>query len=719
MIETESRSGACSGAGDVARFVVLGALLSGVFACATRRGHVSMAPPRVQGDEVARASLGTQGKRVLKAADALSAAGIQQFSSARDAAQARLALAIQDLPDPTDGGTAEDIPDLPSSGLSSALPAAPVTAPALGEYKALFGEQLRDLQDQAARVEDVRLRYAGDAMTNGVQSRLYLLSIDVYVEPDRQDYWSYLWRWLDLSHGFRNYMKDHDVEIAFVLPPIPDAAGPRGRGLLEVVSVQPAFEAVSSLDGLANRFTGAASLAYGLPGTAAQLDLLRESEQQFAEIRRHPQVRGHVVSPTEFRFTISPRRRIVERGWFASLFTSRTKVERRLEAQTHTLQATLVVRNAEDLRDFSAKDLNDRKEVARLHAVRVNKLRPEYLFGIVGYERSVPDEDALAYERVLEQKIAGLASVGSSPKAGHRKAIDEMAKRLLVGGKAGRVDLPIVTYATYHELEDPHKPFLLPFDGRAAYPEPLSTVRPTGDTERDVRVFRVDLDLGLTGPTPPALTAVPFGGGPAGESWYQLDWPGHRLHAAESTLYESRGGPPFATSSSKLKLELRLGDSRAVFRLVPPPEAPEPGKPLALYVRVREGGAEAAADLPAYDGPYTTKPKATPPLDPASGTAGTLVHVVVPEMARDGVIASIGEIRFGGVAAAGAPFAKSADGKAWTTDVVAPPNTPYPVVDVTVTAGIAVKKPDGSVETRIVTLPIAKFAYTYWVPPHP
>lgn len=319
--------------------------------CLVRQDALNIAPPRVyEGPQVVQA-LDNQRTRVAADAAKLSGGGIQQFSSALETSQFQAGLQAS-LPSMLPDGTLAAPPERPAAGkLSEAkLPAAPVTGVKPESFSLLISESIDDLTARAAEIESARLLYAGDrSLAEG--GTLYLVRFDVLVDPPRQNRLIYPFMWLDCTghlpsgwkdfmdlfdcSGFRNYQKDYQAELTFVLPEEAD---------IEVYAVQPEKQALTRLDSLANATDVGASLAVAQQFAAAQAEYRNRLEEAFAEQRAFPLIQGIIDHEKQFRFVFNPRRTIVRRGAWAAFvpFVPRNTTKKLLEPGVRRVYAYLV-----------------------------------------------------------------------------------------------------------------------------------------------------------------------------------------------------------------------------------------------------------------------------------------------------------------------------------------------------------------------------------------
>jgi hypothetical protein len=170
--------------------------------------------------------------------------------------------------------------------------------------------------------------------------KLYKVNFSLSIEPQRQDYWTYLWRWLDWSNGFRNYTKDYhaDIQIKF------DSNLPgKSNSCVKVIKVQPAHEGSISDEATALSNTSQLGIAATWQSVAAQMDFAERLRQQEVEQRKHPIIRSTVESDNVIHYVLSPRQHVEQRVFRIPFLMSRYSLERRLESVPYEVSAIIAV----------------------------------------------------------------------------------------------------------------------------------------------------------------------------------------------------------------------------------------------------------------------------------------------------------------------------------------------------------------------------------------
>ena len=214
---------------------------------------------------------------------------------------------------------------VPAVGNVTQNPAESATAiitPTQPEYKGLVMDGFTSLESFSAHKIDINEDFDIKILKKGEEGDIYKVKFNISVNPLRQNYLSYVWRWLDFYNGFLNYTKDYHAEIAFE---ILNEVG-------EVVLVQPVNEGVNTLEMALMQQTSQLAGGATWQGVAAEIDLAERHREQFTQQRKNPILRGIVDSNSKFHFTISPRHYVAERTFRIPFFMSRYSVERGLDS---------------------------------------------------------------------------------------------------------------------------------------------------------------------------------------------------------------------------------------------------------------------------------------------------------------------------------------------------------------------------------------------------
>jgi hypothetical protein len=220
---------------------------------------------------------------------------------------------------------------VPTVGNVTQNPAESATAiitPIQPEYRGLVMDGFTSLESYSAHKTDINEDFDLEVIRKGEVGDIYKVKFNISVNPLRQNYWSYIWRWLDFYNGFLNYTKDYHAEIDFEI--LPGHPGHPGRG--EVVLVQPVNEGVNTFEMALMQKTSQLAGGATWQGVAAEIDLAERHREQFTQQRKNPILRGIVDSDTKFHFTISPRQYVAERTFRIPFFMSRYSIERGLDS---------------------------------------------------------------------------------------------------------------------------------------------------------------------------------------------------------------------------------------------------------------------------------------------------------------------------------------------------------------------------------------------------
>ncbi|OAI16154.1 hypothetical protein A1507_12130 [Methylomonas koyamae] len=218
------------------------------------------------------------------------------------------------------------------------------------------------------RMKDLSLLYKDD------EKQLYKIGFTLWIEPERQNYWEYFWRWADLYNGFRNYTKDYHADIKFSLCKDKDCTQPADNS--QVVRLEPEHEG----DIADSYYASMNQSQFGLAGTwteiAANLDYAERLRQADVEQRKHPILRALIETkgntPDEctpedetigkcerngdFHFIISPRQHVEERSLYIPIFMNPYTNTQRLESVPYHVSAYILVNKSDNNKSSSNKD---------------------------------------------------------------------------------------------------------------------------------------------------------------------------------------------------------------------------------------------------------------------------------------------------------------------------------------------------------------------------
>lgn len=321
--------------------------------CSVRRNSINIAPPKVYSDPDTRTSLAKQSERVVGAANTLSATGLNQFTMVRESGRTSVRGGVSGAA----GVAAPATPAGSTGGID--LPSPAVAGPsAAKEFGLLVSESIDDLVAKEAEIENVRLLYAADTALAGRNARLYLVRFDIWLNPSRQNFWTYAYRPFDCfqpdqsgipqCRGLRNYTEDFQVMVRFSLPR--PSSGPPP---VEVYAVQPTNQTITALDSMARAQSLQLAASAAWASASGQGEYETRAEEQFAEQRKFPLIQGVIDSPTEFRFMFNPRRHTVRRSAWVSWIpgVGRYSTSMFLEPGVRRVYAYLLVRDPDRLEE--------------------------------------------------------------------------------------------------------------------------------------------------------------------------------------------------------------------------------------------------------------------------------------------------------------------------------------------------------------------------------
>ncbi len=229
-------------------------------------------------------------------------------------------------------------PTIPADGNSSLLPS--ITGVSIIEDSdkpsGLLMDKISTLEAFAAhkqRMFDLSCLYENSP------DKLYKVFFTLWVEPERQDLWTYLWRWADIWHGFRNYTKDYHADIMFKI---------KDSGNATVVRLEPEHEGSISDEYYALMNQSQLGLSGAWQEIAAKGDLAERLRQAEVEQRKYPILRSVIESDNtnihaDFHYIVSPRQHVEERTFRIPLFMSPYAIKRRLESVPYNVSAYFLV----------------------------------------------------------------------------------------------------------------------------------------------------------------------------------------------------------------------------------------------------------------------------------------------------------------------------------------------------------------------------------------
>jgi len=225
--------------------------------------------------------------------------------------------------------------DVSQQDFKSAEPIVKVSAP---DFSGLVGDGFTNLESFSAHKIDVAEDFDIDSIvTDGEEGELFKLKFDIWVEPEHQDYLTYIWRWVT---GFQNYTKDYHAEFLFSIKGPP-------KGTAEVILVQPVHEGINSYEMALLQKTSQLAVGGGWQAIAAELDLAERHREQLIQQRKNPIIRGVIGPESTFRYIISPRQYVTQRSFRIPFLMSRYSIERGLESGPYPVSAYVLIKDEE------------------------------------------------------------------------------------------------------------------------------------------------------------------------------------------------------------------------------------------------------------------------------------------------------------------------------------------------------------------------------------
>jgi len=328
------------------KFIVLLIAITITTASCVHNGYYSIGKPRALSPTKTEASLKSQQSTVTDKTKLVSIDPFEinqgHFRSSNLSQKGKIAFA------PTESGASNPS----TSGVSpQEIKSSEAIAPIVGpkEYSGLVTDGFTSLESFSAHKVDIMEDFDIETMGKGSDSELYKLKFDIWVEPVRQDYWTYIWRWADIFNGFRNFTKDYHAEFHFRLKEKSNGNALCDKsknicGKAKVILVQPVNEGINSFEAALLQKTSQLAGGGTMQGIAAELDLAERHREQFMQQRKNPVLRGLVDNDSKFHFIISPRQYIVQRTFRIPFFMSRYSIERGLESGPYPVSAYVLVK---------------------------------------------------------------------------------------------------------------------------------------------------------------------------------------------------------------------------------------------------------------------------------------------------------------------------------------------------------------------------------------
>lgn len=610
------------------------------------KGYIRFARPHVYDTETTRQAVKESGTRITgKIREKAEAGATQESFGARELTATKAGVGLQrGMPAPAEGA-APTPPDLPTPGITAqtVLPSAPGTT----NFNRTISEQVNDfahLENQALEV-DLLYSGTGDHAFLGPNARVYLVRFDIGLLPTRQNRLLYLPLLIRSGFGtvydFRNYF----AQVSFLIPGL--------EGDVYIYDLDPRYSVLTATESAASLTSQQLSVLAAMPNMTAQVDYLRQLEEQFAQQRRYPLQLGLISGDREFSWTFGPRRVITKRSfwWMFVPFVNRYKVESHLEPGLRTGHALIVVPDIVKLFPCARRDKSSLLGTGSKGTI-ADEIR--------GFAETPPLRDSM-YRREMAARATDVA--GTLITQLH--ALERSDLRTLScpneTALSADIELPMVVKASYIELDRPDVPhptmMLGPSTGSGAPPSP-------GTIGASLLPLTLKLPVG-----PPPLGAVAgtvtiAGRVPLGQrSLITLNVPDANFVSDPPLRALLRAnllnGDPLNVKA------IRVENATRVVVLVdgPPKKDPRAATPVIVQIvpevetQTRRFAATAAAPVSMDWGAPTTTPKAI--LATAIGSTGNLVTVNFPDPTTFGP-GDVASIQFGTVA-----IPKGVAGQGW------------------------------------------------------
>ncbi len=324
--------------------------------CTTNRGYFGVGNPTVLDNEKTRLSLSNQQKEVIDATrlQAIDPFAINQtYLLASNIEKKGSVTIITPAPGAVKAPVAKDDLATPSAA-SDPTPIITIAGPE--KYSGLVVDGFTSLESYSAHKINSSEKLDPNMMGIETHDQIFKIKFDLWIEPVRQNYTSYIWRWIPAifsEHGFRNYTKDYHAEINFDLgcPKPKNTPEPKDNNACpyKVVLVQPTHEGINSFNMALQQETSQFALFGSWLGSAAGIDLAERHKEQLVQQRKDPILRGIIDSESEFRFLVSPRIHVEQRTFRIPFLMSRYSIERGLESGPYTVSAYILRKSGVEL----------------------------------------------------------------------------------------------------------------------------------------------------------------------------------------------------------------------------------------------------------------------------------------------------------------------------------------------------------------------------------
>lgn len=324
--------------------------------CATNRGYFGVGTPTVLSNEKTRLSLSNQQKEVIDTTrlESIDPFTINQgyFLTSNLEKKGRIIVIPPTAPDAQKSSVSTDkVPK--EDAISDPSPIITISAPE--KFSGLVVDGFTNLESYSAHKVNTSEKFDPNMMGLETSDEIFKIKFDLWIEPVRQNYASYIWRWIPeifSEHGFRNYTKDYHAQISFTLNcskekneagDCPDETNPT------VVLVQPANEGINSFDMSLLQDTSQFAILGSWLSIAAGIDLSERHREQLVQQRKDPVIRGIINSNSAFHFLVSPRLHVEQRTFRIPFLMSRYSIERGLESGPYSVSAYILVKNNKQL----------------------------------------------------------------------------------------------------------------------------------------------------------------------------------------------------------------------------------------------------------------------------------------------------------------------------------------------------------------------------------
>lgn len=341
--------------------------------CTTNRGYFGIGNPTVLSNDKTRLSLSNQHREVIdtKRLESIDPFTINQgyflTSSLEKKGRVHFRPILTSTPDDQKSPAEPVDPSKLPPGIPVSDATSIITISAPEKFSGLVIDGFSNLESYSAHKINTSEKFDPNMMGLEENDEIFKIKFDLWVEPVRQSYLSYIWRWIPevlSEHGFRNYTKDYHAEINFKLGKV--CAEPENEAVqnsqlknegkqcdtAKVILVQPANEGINSFDMSLLQDTSQFSMIGSWLSIAAGIDLSERHREQLAQQRKDPILRGLINSETVFRFLISPRIHVEQRTFRIPFLMSRYSIERGLESGPYSVSAYILVKNNKKLTEL-------------------------------------------------------------------------------------------------------------------------------------------------------------------------------------------------------------------------------------------------------------------------------------------------------------------------------------------------------------------------------